>query len=110
MDLAANEFVEKRGQGYYLAGSRVSLDSIACCLRRGESTVEEIIDAFGALEGEERLVQGAIDYIHAHQADVDAYLEEGERRYEELRKQNPPPASVMEKIRKYKAERGLRSA
>jgi hypothetical protein len=109
-ELPINEFIEMRGRGYYLVGSRVSLDSIAYCLRRGETTVEEIIAAFGALEGEERLVQGAIDYIHAHQSALDAYLEEGERLFEELRRQNPPPASVLEKIRKYQAERNLKSA
>jgi uncharacterized protein (DUF433 family) len=109
MELPVNEFIEMRGRGYYLVGSRVSLDSIACELREGR-TLSEIIEDFPALEGEERLVQGAIDYVHAHQAAVDAYLEQGERLFEELRRQNPPPASVLEKIRKYRAERDLKSA
>jgi uncharacterized protein (DUF433 family) len=107
--MPVNEFVEMRGRGYYLAGRRVSLDSIAYELREGR-TLAEIIEDYSALEGEEGLVQGAIDYIRAHQAAVDAYLVQEEERYEELRRQNPPPASVLEKIRKYRAERGLKSA
>ena len=78
----------------------MSLDSIAYCLRRGESTVE----------GKERLVQGTIDYIRAHQAEVDAYLEEGERLWEQLCRKNPLPPSLEEKIRRYRLEKGLKSA
>jgi uncharacterized protein (DUF433 family) len=108
-DLPVNEFIEMRGQGYYLVGSRISLDTIAYCLRRGES-VPQIIENFPALEGEEQLVQGVIDYVHTHQSAVDEYLAEGERRYVELCRQNPLPPSLAEKIRKARMEKGLKSA
>jgi len=107
MDLPVSELIESRGPGYYIVGSRISLDTIANCLRHGD-TVESILEGFPSLEREE--VERVIVYIRENQASVDAYLEEAARRYEELRKQNPPPASVMEKIRKYQTERGLRSA
>ena len=108
-EMPVNEFLEKRGEGYYLVGSRVSLDSIACELREGR-TLTEIIEDFSALEGEERLVQDVIDYIRAHQAAVDAYLEAGKRRFEELARQNPLPPALAEKIRRARQEKGLKSA
>jgi uncharacterized protein (DUF433 family) len=107
MELPASEFIEKRGEGYYLVGSRVSLDTIANRFRQGD-TVDSILEGFPSLQREE--VERVIAYVREHQVAVQAYLEEGARRYEELRKQNPPPASVLEKIRKYQAERGLKSA
>jgi uncharacterized protein (DUF433 family) len=106
-EMPVNEFIEMRGGGYYLVGSRISLDTIAYCLRHGD-TVDDILEGFPSLERHE--VERVIAYIRMHQAAVDAYLKREEQRYEELRKQNPPPASVLEKIRKYREERGLKSA
>jgi uncharacterized protein (DUF433 family) len=108
-ELPVNGFVEMRGGGYYLVGSRVSLDSIAYEVREGR-TLTDIIEDYCALEGEERLVQGAIDYIRAHQAAVDAYLLREEQRYAELCRQNPLPPGLAERIRKYRIEKGLKSA
>jgi uncharacterized protein (DUF433 family) len=52
--MPTNEYVEIRNGGYYLAGIRISLDSVAYSLRRGE-TVEEILDNFPALSSREKL-------------------------------------------------------
>jgi uncharacterized protein (DUF433 family) len=109
MELPANEFIEMRGGGYYLVGLRMSLDTIAYELRDGH-TLSEIMEAYPAFEGEERIVQGAIDYIRAHQAALDAYLIREEQRYEELRRQNSLPPRLAERIRKYKMAKKLRSA
>jgi hypothetical protein len=55
-------------------------------------------------------VQGAIDFIHANQAPVDAYLVEEEQRHAETCRQNPLPPGLAERIRKHKMENGLKSA
>jgi uncharacterized protein (DUF433 family) len=44
----AQEFIERRGEGYYFVGSRVSLDSIVFQFLRGESP-EGILQAFPSL-------------------------------------------------------------
>lgn len=46
--IPASEFVEIRNHGYYPAGTRISLDSIAYAVRRAK-TIEEILVDFPAL-------------------------------------------------------------
>jgi uncharacterized protein (DUF433 family) len=53
----AAEYVEQRGGGYYIAGSRVSLDSVVYAFLRGESP-EGIVESFPALSLEQ--VLGAV--------------------------------------------------
>jgi hypothetical protein len=106
-ELPVNEFIEKRGTGYYLVGSRISLGTIAGCLCNGD-TLDDILDGFPSLEREE--VERVIGYIRANQPAVDAYLEEGDRRFAELARQNPLPPALAEKIRKARLAKGLKSA
>ena len=65
------EYIEKRDGNYYVAGTRISLDSIVQAFRRGEPP-ETICQNSELLRLEE--VYGAIAYYLANQADVDAYL------------------------------------
>lgn len=108
IEMPTSPFVEKRNQGYYLAGSRISLDSVAYALKRGDG-VEEILEDFPVIENRERL-EGAIAFIKAHPLEVEAYLEDGVKRYEELQKQNPLLPEVVERIRRYRESKGLKSA
>lgn len=73
----SKEYVERRDGGYYVAGTRVSLDSLVYAFLRGESA-EAIQQAFPVLRLEE--VYGGITYYLAHQSELDAYLvgQEGE--------------------------------
>jgi uncharacterized protein (DUF433 family) len=66
-----DEFVGQRNGGYYVGGSRVSLDSIVYAYRRGESA-ESIRQDFPSLS----LVQvyGAIPFYLSNQQVVDAQL------------------------------------
>jgi uncharacterized protein (DUF433 family) len=104
--MPANQYVECRGSGYYVAGTRISLDSIAYALRRGE-TDEDILADFPALESRQKL-QGVIAFIQAHPSEINAYLAENAQRWEDARKLNPP--DLVEKARKYRKERDLKSA
>ena len=67
----AKEYIEQRDGAYYVARTRISLDSIVHAFLRGESP-ETICQNFELLRLEE--VYGAIAYYLANQADVDAYL------------------------------------
>lgn len=72
-------YVEQRDGGYYVAGERVSLDSLVYAFRRGASP-ESIRRSFPVLTLEQ--VYGAIAYYLAHEHEIDAYLEVSEREAE----------------------------
>jgi uncharacterized protein (DUF433 family) len=69
-------YVEHRDGGYYVAGERVSLDSLVYAFHRGASP-ETIRRSFPVLTLEQ--VYGAITFYLAHEQEIDAYLEEAER-------------------------------
>jgi uncharacterized protein (DUF433 family) len=79
----SKEYVEQRGGGYYIVGSRVSLDSVVYAFLRGASP-ETIARSFPVLTLEQ--VYGAITFYLANRAAVDAYLAQGEAEFEELRR------------------------
>ena len=77
-------YVEQREGGYYVAGTRVSLDSLVYAFGGGESP-ETIQQNFPSLTLEQ--VYGAIAFYLGHQAEVDANIRQGE---EDLRRLVPP--------------------
>ena len=79
-----NEYVEQRNGGFYVAGTRVSLDSIVYSFKTGDSP-ETIRQNFSSLTLEQ--VYGAIAFYLAHKQKVDANISEGE---EELNRSVPP--------------------
>jgi uncharacterized protein (DUF433 family) len=68
-------YVEQRDGGYWVVGTRVSLDSIVYAFRRGAAP-ETIKRSFPVLSLEE--TYGAITFYLAHEQEVDAYLEAAE--------------------------------
>jgi uncharacterized protein (DUF433 family) len=81
----SREYVERRDGAYRISNTRVSLDSIVYPFLRGAAP-ESIAQSFPSLTLEE--VYGAIAFYLAHQAEIDAYLQEGEREFEALRQQS----------------------
>jgi uncharacterized protein (DUF433 family) len=75
-------YIEMRDGGYYVRGSRVSLDSIVYDWLNGRKP-EEIQEDFPTLRLAE--VYGAIAYYLDHQAEIDHYLKEQKARYEAQR-------------------------
>jgi uncharacterized protein (DUF433 family) len=75
-------YVEQREGVYMVAGARVSLDSIVYAFVSGQSA-EAIAQAFPVLNLEQ--VYGAVAFYLAHRDDVDRYLEERRRDYDEKR-------------------------
>jgi uncharacterized protein (DUF433 family) len=76
------EHVEQREGGLYVAGTRVTLDSIVFCFREGLSA-ETILGEFETLTLAQ--VYGAIAYYLDNQAPVDSYLLLQRQRFEEAR-------------------------
>ena len=64
-------YVEERDNGYWLADSRVALDSIVYAFLAGE-TAESIAQSFPVLALEQ--VYGAIAFYLAHRETIDGYL------------------------------------
>jgi uncharacterized protein (DUF433 family) len=68
-------YIEQRDGGYWVAGTRVSLDSIVYAFRRGAAP-ECIKRSFPVLSLEE--IYGAITFYLAHEQEIDVYLENAE--------------------------------
>ena len=83
----AREYVEKRNGGYYVMGSRVSLESVIYPFLDGASP-ETIVEEFPTLSLEQ--VYGTITFYLAHRAKIEAYLSETEKLWENARKDQSP--------------------
>ncbi len=79
----SKQYVEQRNGGYWIAGRRVSLDSIIYAYTAGQ-TAESIAQSFPALSMEE--VYGAIAYYLANRAEIDAYLAKSRDDFEAKRR------------------------
>ena len=95
--LPPSQFIELQNKGYRLAGMRISLDSIAYGVLRGQS-VDEILADFPTIKSRS-VVEGAVAYIKGHPKEIRSYLHEREREWDEAMKRNPP--HILEKIRRY---------
>lgn len=80
----AKEYIEQRDSGYFIAGTRVSLDSVVYAFLNGESP-EGIAESFPALGLEQ--IFGALAFYIANREPVDEYLREGRREFEAMRLQ-----------------------
>ena len=74
--------IECRDGGYYLAGTRVSLDSIVYAFLRGQSP-ESIAQSFAPLSLAQ--VYGAIAHYLKNQPAIDDYLKQASEDFEEMR-------------------------
>jgi uncharacterized protein (DUF433 family) len=96
----SKEYVEQREGGYYVVGSRISLDSVVSAFLRGESP-EGIVDSFPALNLEQ--VFGAVAFYLANRESIDSYLRHGRadfaRMRDEGRRQNPILYAKLEAAR-----------
>lgn len=76
------EYVDQHDGGYWVAGTRVSLDSIVYAFLNGQ-TAESIAQSFPVLRLEQ--VYGAIAYYLSHRQEIDSYLEKSRSDFEALR-------------------------
>jgi uncharacterized protein (DUF433 family) len=89
-----DQYVEQRGGGFFLKGTRVSLDSIVHSFREGESP-EGILENFDTLTLEQ--VYGAITFYLANQSAVDAYLVKQQQRIREMKRHAEPLSPDLRK-------------
>lgn len=93
-------YVDHHDGGYWVAGTRVSLDSIVYAFLNGQSP-ESITRSFDVLDLEQ--VYGAITFYLANRSKIDAYLEQGrdefERQYQASRDADPEFYRKIEEAR-----------
>lgn len=93
--------VEQRGEGLYVAGTRVSLDSIVYAFREGCSP-ETIQQEFETLTLAQ--VYGAISYYLDNEAEVSDYLRRCEALWEKLeREATPANQDLLDRIERARA-------
>jgi uncharacterized protein (DUF433 family) len=99
-----SEYIEQRHGGYYIAGTRISLDSVVFSFNEGQSP-EAIQEDFPSLKRSQ--IYGAIAFYLDHQAAIDRHLEETEREFEgkaiPLAQENP---ALWERLQLAKAKMG----
>lgn len=90
------EYIEERDGGLYIAGTRVSLDSIVQAFQEGLSA-ESILDEFETLTLAQ--VYGAIAYYLDNKPDVDAYRLRQQQRFDAIRQSAEPlPEPLRNKL------------
>jgi uncharacterized protein (DUF433 family) len=100
--MPTDEYIELHNGGYYVAGTRIGLDVVTYDFRRGRSA-EAIFEAYPSI-GSLAKVYGAITFILQHPAEINAYLKDQERIFEEIKTQYPMPAELVERFER--AEEG----
>jgi uncharacterized protein (DUF433 family) len=92
----AKDYVEERNGGYYVAGTRISLDSIVQCFNEGLSP-EAILTEFETLTLAQ--VFGAIAFYLENQSAIDAYRVRQKQRFEAARRASAPlPEGLRERL------------
>jgi uncharacterized protein (DUF433 family) len=99
--MPTNQYVEVRDGAYYVAGTRIGLDVVVWDFRSGR-TADAIFEAYPSI-GSLATVYGAITFILEHPKEIETYLREQDRRYEEIKAKYPLTPEMMERF-----ERGLR--
>jgi uncharacterized protein (DUF433 family) len=103
------DYVELRDGGYWISGTRVSLDSIVDTFKSGAAP-ESIRRSFPSLTLEE--VYGAITFYLSHEQEIDNYLEQSEKEFEsqademnaQARAANP---ELLERLEGARRQRGV---
>ena len=74
-----SEYIEERNGGYYVAGTRISLDSVVYSFKEGNAPAA-IQQDFQLLKLPQ--IYGAIAFYLEHQEAIDQYLEANEKEFE----------------------------
>ena len=83
------QYVEKRDEGFWIAGTRISLDSVALAFLDGLSPETIVAECFPVLTIEQ--VYGSITYYLSHRDEINAYLKRAETEFEVLRQATNEP-------------------
>lgn len=103
------DYVEECNGGYYIAGTRIGLDSIVLAFKDGESP-ETILESF-PMAGPLVRVYGAITFYLENTENVEAYLRNQERLWVEVKtRETEPPDALAVRLREAKEHPAPKSA
>jgi len=85
-------YVQERDGSYYIAGTRISLDSIVHAFQGGESP-EGILRSF-PMAGPLVRIYGAITFYLENKEKVEEYLRAQEQRWDALRRERRNPTTL----------------
>ena len=101
------DYIEERDGGYYVAGTRVSLDSIVHAFQDGESP-ETILRSF-PMAGPLVRIYGAITFYLENKEKVEEYLGAQQQRWDELRRERSKAGdSLANRLREAKDQAPVR--
>jgi uncharacterized protein (DUF433 family) len=83
------QYVEHHNDGYWISGSRVSLESIIFAFQDGISPETIVAEYFPVLTLEQ--VYGAITYYLSHRDEIDNYLQQVEAEYKTFQQTTSDP-------------------
>ena len=83
------QYIEKRNEDYWIAGTRVSLDSVILAFLDGLSPETIVSECFPVLTLEQ--VYGAVTYYLSRRDEMDAYLKQADAGFEALRQATNEP-------------------
>jgi hypothetical protein len=95
-EMSTSPYIEVRGDGYYVAGTRIGLDVIVHEFESGKSP-EAILQSQSSI-GALAKVYGAITFIPEHPERIAAYLGDQERLWHELQERHPLPPDMLERF------------
>ncbi|MBE9064020.1 DUF433 domain-containing protein [cf. Phormidesmis sp. LEGE 11477] len=78
-----SQYVEQRDAGYWIAHTRISLDSVVVAFLQGLTSETIAAECFPSLSLEQ--VYGAIAYYLGHRDEIDAYLQQADSEFAVLR-------------------------
>ncbi len=84
------QYVEQRDQGYWVSGSRVSLESVIFAFLDGLSPETIAAECFPVLTLEQ--VYGVITFYLSHRQEIDAYLRQAEVEFNTFQQMTNDPA------------------
>ncbi len=99
------QYIEQRDNGYWITGTRVSLDSVVYSFLDGKSP-ESIVQNFPLLRLEQ--VYGGIAFYLANRELIDQYLEAGEAEFSSLQQSRRKKNSLL--YQKLKAAQGQKQS
>jgi uncharacterized protein (DUF433 family) len=97
-------YIEERNKGFYVAGSRVTLESVIYAFRQGEAP-ESIRANFPSLTLEK--IYGAIAEYLGGREEFDRYLAETEAEWIEFASRNPMMPEIRQKLTRARDQLGL---
>jgi uncharacterized protein (DUF433 family) len=101
------QYIEQRDQGYWISGTRVSLESVIATFLEGLSPETIVSECYPVLSLEQ--VYGAITYYLSHRREVDIYLRQADTEFETFQRTTHDPG-FADRIAKARRELLLASS